>query len=132
MRAISRATDGFSAMIVFMLFYFLMDYYFGFSGGHGMLHLHALVVFLLRLFLLLLLFVVFRSGLPFQQRLFQVLGRLVGLSFAVHRHLCAALVGRGDLLRVVGVGVVAVRTSDRKSTRLNSSHITRSRMPSSA
>ena len=88
-----------------------MNCYFGFSGGHGMLHLHALVVFLLRLLLLLLLFVVFRSGLPFLQRFFQVLGRLVGLSFAVHRHLYAALVGRGDLLRVIGVGVVAVRTS---------------------
>ena len=110
-RKVIITRDNFSAMIVFMLFYFLMDYYFGFSGGHGMLHLHALIVSLLRLLLLLLLFVVFRSGLPFLQRLFQVLGRLVGLALAVHRHLCAALVGRGDLLRVVGVGVVAVRTS---------------------
>ena len=88
-----------------------MNCYFGFSGGHGMLHLHALVVFLLRFLLQLLLFVVFRGGLSFQQRLFQVLGRLVGLAFAVHRHLCTALVGWGDLLRIVGVGVIAVRTS---------------------
>ena len=70
-----------------------MNYYFGFSGGHGMLHLHALIVSLLRLLLLLLLFVVFRSGLSLLQRLFQVLGRLVGLALAVHRHLCAAFVG---------------------------------------
>ena len=76
-----------------------------------MLHLHALARFLLRLFLLLLLFVVFRGGLSFLQRFFQVLGRLVGLAFAVHRHLCVALVGWGDLLRVVGVGVIAVRAS---------------------
>ena len=88
-----------------------MNYYFGFSGGHGMLHLHALIVSLLRLLLLLLLFVVFRGGLSFLQRLFQVLGRLVGLAFAVHSHLCTALVGRGYLLRIVGVGVIAVWAS---------------------
>ena len=88
-----------------------MNYYFGFSGGHGILHLHALVVFLLRLLLLLLLFVVFRGGLSFLQWLFQVLGRLVGLALAVHRHLCAAFVGGGYLLCVVRIGVVAIRTT---------------------
>ena len=61
--------------------------------------------------MLLLLFVVFRGGLSFLQRLFQVLGRLVGLAFAVHSHLCTALVGRGYLLRIVGVGVIAVWAS---------------------
>ena len=33
---------------------------------------------------------------------------------------------------VIGASVLIEGTSDRKSTRLNSSHITRSRMPSSA
>ena len=88
-----------------------MNYYFGFSGGHGMLHLHALIVSLLRLLLLLLLFVVFRGGLSFLQRFFQVLGRLVGLALVVHGHLRAALVAWGDLLRVVGIGVVTVRAT---------------------
>ena len=76
-----------------------------------MLHLHALAVFLLRFLLPLLLLVVLRSGLSFLQRLFHVLGRLVGLALVVYRHLRAALVGRGDLLRVVGIGVVTVRAS---------------------
>ena len=75
------------------------------------LHLHALIVFLLRLLLLLLLCGVLRGGLSLPQRLLQVLGSLVGLALAVHRHLRAALVGRRDLLRVIGVGVVAVRAS---------------------
>ena len=75
------------------------------------LHLHALIVSFLRLLLLLLLRGVLRGGLSLPQRLLQVLGSLVGLALAVHRHLRAALVGRRDLLRVVGVGVVAVRAS---------------------
>ena len=75
------------------------------------LHLHALARFLLRLLLLLLLRGVLRGGLSLPQRLLQVLGSLVGLALAVHCHLRAALVGRGDLLSVVGVGVVAVRAS---------------------
>ena len=74
------------------------------------LHLHA-VVFLLRLLLLLLLRGILRGGLPFLQRFFQVLGRLVGLALAVHRYLRAALVGGGYFLCRVGVRVVAVRAS---------------------
>ena len=66
------------------------------------LHFHALARFLR--FVLLLLAGGLRGCLTFLQRLFQVLCRLVGLALVVHRHLRAALVGRGDLLRVVGVG----------------------------
>ena len=56
----------------------------------------TLQINLLRLFLLLLLCCVLRGRLPLPQRLRQVLGSLVGLALAVHRHLRAALVGRRD------------------------------------
>ena len=99
-------------MIVFMLFLF-NDYFFllwiGFSGGHGITS--SCPCCFLRFILLLLLAGGLRGGLTFLQRLFQVLCRLVGLALVVHRHLRAALVGRGDLLGVVGVRVVAVRTA---------------------
>ena len=75
------------------------------------LHLHALIVFLLRLLLLLLLRGVIRGGLSLPQRLLQVLGSLVGLAIVVHRHLRAALVGRSNLLCIVRVRVVAVPAS---------------------
>ena len=81
------------------------------------LYFHALARFLLRLVLLLLLAGVLRSGLTFLQRLFQVLCRLVGLALVVHRHLRAALVGRGDLLPDVGICFVAVREIGRASCR---------------
>lgn len=59
MRAISRATLGFSAMIVFILICFDSVFYvFGFSGVRG-LYLHAFVF--LGLFLLLLLCVILRG-----------------------------------------------------------------------
>ena len=80
-------------------------------AGLGILHLHALARPFLLIFLLPLLVIVFRGGLSFLQRFFQVLGRLVGLALVVHGHLRAALVAWGDLLRVVGIGVVAVRAS---------------------
>ena len=74
------------------------------------LHFHALARFL-RFVLLLLLAGGLRGCLTFLQRLFQVLCRLVGLALVVHRHLRAALVGRGDLLPDIGVRVVAVWAS---------------------
>ena len=73
------------------------------------LHVHSLARFLLRLLLLLLLAGVLRVGLTFLRRRSQILCSLVGLAIVVHRHLRAALVGRGYRLRVVGVRVVAVR-----------------------
>ena len=81
------------------------------SSGLGILHLHALARPFLLIFLLPLLVIVFRGGLSFLQRFFQVLGRLVGLALVVHGHLRAALVAWGDLLRVVGIGVVTVRAT---------------------
>ena len=62
-----------------------------------------LIVSLLRLLLLLLLFVVFRSGLSFLQRLFQVLGRLVGRSVVVHGILGLAFLGDAHDLVAVGI-----------------------------
>jgi hypothetical protein len=82
-----------------------------FPAGLGILHLHALARPFLLIFLLPLLVIVFRGGLSFLQRFFQVLGRLVGLALVVHGHLRAALVAWGDLLRVVGIGVVTVRAT---------------------
>ena len=80
-------------------------------AGLGILYLHALARPFLLIFLLPLLVIVFRGGLSFLQRFFQVLGRLVGLALVVHGHLRAALVAWGDLLRVVGIGVVTVRAT---------------------
>ena len=80
-------------------------------AGLGILHLHALARSLLRFLLLPLLAVVLGGGLSLLQRLIQVLDRLVGLALVVHGHLRAALVAWGDLLRVVGIGVVTVRAT---------------------
>ena len=112
-RKIIITRDNFSAMIVFMFSCFFvdtLDFILDSVADTG-LHFHAFVVLLFRLLLLLLLAVVLRGGLTFLQRLFQVLCRLVGFALVVHRHLCAALVGRGDLLGVVGVRFVAVRAA---------------------